>query len=331
MIDFFVQAKDDTLKILQLTDMQVIDSMQCRYEGRLSEVSMIEAHPSKMAETLFDDMDALVARTNPDLIIITGDISYGEFDDKGTSLLAFIETMEKYGIPWAPVWGNHDNETVLGVDWQCKQFENAKHCLFKKGNTVGCCNYTVGLKNKAGELVRVLYMLDSNGCGNVSELSLAQGVKRTIGFAEEQLAWVEENYAAICKEYACEVPTFACFHIEPKDYWDALKIKGYVDRENFKPIDLDPATGDFGAIHEISWPGEEDAPHITPTLKKINADGVFFGHSHVNDASVEYDGIRWTYGVKTGRYDYHEKDKLGGLTITLPSDGKNFVIKHEKI
>ena len=168
MIDFSVFQKNKEFRILQLTDMQIIDSMQKRFPERLCEEETEKWKPSNMNGMLFDDMDRLVAETNPDLIIITGDITYGEFDDTGSSLLAFIEKMESYNIPWAPVWGNHDNESVLGVDWQCQQFINAKNCMFKKGITVGCSNYVIGIKDDDGNLLRLVYMMDTNGCHNAS-------------------------------------------------------------------------------------------------------------------------------------------------------------------
>ena len=60
---------------------------------------------------------------------MTGDIIYGEFDDKGTSLINLINAMESFGIPWAPVFGNHEQESMKGADWQSEQLENAEHCL----------------------------------------------------------------------------------------------------------------------------------------------------------------------------------------------------------
>ena len=43
------------------------------------------------------------------------------------------------------------------------------------------------------------------------------------------------------------------------------------------------------------------------------------GHDHVNDSSIEYEGIRLTYGVKVGTYDYHNQQ--GATKITIFKDG----------
>ena len=327
MIDFSVIQKGKELRILQLTDMQIIDSTQKRFSERLSEGETEKWQPQNMQEMLFGSMDRLVAETNPDLIIITGDITYGEFDDTGKSLLAFIEKMESYHIPWAPVWGNHDNESVLGVDWQCQQFINAKNCLFKKGITVGCSNYIVGIKNGQGELLRLVYMMDSNGCYNASKLSVLQGVKTAVGFASQQMDWMRVSYANICQTYGKSVPSFVCYHIETIDYLRILEQKGYYNAKAFCKHDIIPNGEDFGDIHETMWAGEEPIS-VLPTFKAVNVDGAFFGHSHVNNASIVGEGIRWTFGLKTGLYDYHEKEKLGGTLITLSNECSQFSIEH---
>ncbi len=84
---------------------------------------------------------SLVAQTNPDLIFITGDVVYGEFDDSGRSLEQFCAFMNGLCIPWAPVFGNHDNESARGVAWQCDLLESGEYCLFRRGNVTGNGNY----------------------------------------------------------------------------------------------------------------------------------------------------------------------------------------------
>lgn len=329
MIDFVVTQKKKDFKILQLTDMQIIDASQRRFADRLCNIEIEKLQPDNMNEMLFDSMDNLIKETCPDLIVVTGDIIYGEFDDNGNSLKAFIDKMESYGIPWAPVWGNHDNESVLGVDWQCEQFTLAENCLFKKGSTVGCSNYIIGIKNENGKLIRLVYMMDSNGCHNASNTSILQGVRQVVGFTSQQTEWMRSTYAQICKEHNKTVPCFVCFHIEPIDFIKILENKGYYDTNNFKKHDIAFNGEDFGQIHESICAGEAPVS-VLSTFKEIHVDGVFFGHSHINNASIVDHEIRWTWGLKTGKYDYHEDDKLGGTLITVSNDGRNFTICHKK-
>ena len=82
----------------------------------------------------------LVNDKKPDLITLSGDNAWGYI-----SYLEVIEFIDSLGIPWAPVFGNHDNESLKGVDWQCRQLEAAEYCLFKQGDLTGNGNYSVGI------------------------------------------------------------------------------------------------------------------------------------------------------------------------------------------
>ena len=101
--------------VLQLTDTQIIDAAQAR-PNRVHDPVFWAT--DQVEERCYDYITEIIGATNPDLIILTGDIVYGEFDDSGTALISFIKFMEGFRIPWAPVFGNHDNESEKGVDWQ---------------------------------------------------------------------------------------------------------------------------------------------------------------------------------------------------------------------
>ena len=47
---------------------------------------------------------------------------------------------------------------------------------------------------------------------------------------------------------------------------------------------------------------------------------MFFGHDHINDFAHEYEGILFSYGVKSTDRVYFADDMLGGQTITIKSD-----------
>ncbi len=76
-------------------------------------------------------IDELVKKVKPDLITVTGDQGYGT----KKSILYVGSLLDRYGIPWAPVFGNHDNdEGELKTGQQAYLYENSfKNCLFKSG------------------------------------------------------------------------------------------------------------------------------------------------------------------------------------------------------
>ena len=132
LVDFVVKVKGKEPVILQLTDTQIIDASQARTQNRLKEDEKKYWETDKLEERCYSFIRETISETKPDLILITGDLVFGEFDDSGTSFSSFINFMESFNILWAPVFGNHDNESFKGVDWQCQQLERAKNCLFKR-------------------------------------------------------------------------------------------------------------------------------------------------------------------------------------------------------
>ena len=125
--DFVVSLSEDRIntkiKILQLTDMQVIDSSQRRTPDRIRADEIAAWDPKNFDAQCGNHIRSLIAQTKPDLIIMTGDIVYGSFDDNGTTLDWFCNLMDSFKIPWAPTFGNHDNESRKGVDWQCARLK----------------------------------------------------------------------------------------------------------------------------------------------------------------------------------------------------------------
>ena len=97
------------VRILQLTDIQIIDASQQRYVGRLRGGEEIRWLPENVWENAFRFVDEAVSRTDPHLLVITGDNVYGEFDDSGAQNRAFVKFIDSFRIPWATVFGNHDN------------------------------------------------------------------------------------------------------------------------------------------------------------------------------------------------------------------------------
>ena len=156
--DFVVQLgdkrKNTKIKLLQITDMQFIDSMQRRTPDRLRIGEINAWIPENFDKQCGNQIRSLITQTNPDLIFITGDMIYGSFDDKGSTFEWFCVFMDSFEIPWAPVFGNHDNESVKGVAWQCEKLQKSKNCLFRRGNVSGNGNYTVGIAT-GDKLIRV--------------------------------------------------------------------------------------------------------------------------------------------------------------------------------
>ena len=300
--------------VLQITDTQMIDGSQIR-PGREG-VSATFYAKANIQKYCYDYVTEVIEATNPDLIILTGDNVYGEFDDNGSVWTSFVEFMDSFDIPWAPIFGNHDNESKMGVDWQCEQLMKAENCLFDQKELTGNGNYSVGIA-QGGELKRVFYMLDTNGCGNASEASLANGhTVKAVGIQGDQVDWYTKQIGVL-KEYAPETKISFAYHIQQNAFAEAYAKYGFESGKQQQDINVDlienKAEGDFGYIgRDLKGEGS----YLTVAeLKKLGVDSVFVGHEHCNSASVVYEGIRFQFGQKSSTYDRFNRLEANGTVV----------------
>lgn len=325
--DFVVRLSDDRknskIKILQITDTQVIDSMQRRSTSKLREDEIIAWKPENFDGHCGNHIRSLVAQSNPDLIIITGDIIYGSYDDNGSVLDWFCKLMDSFKIPWAPVFGNHDNESLKGVDWQCARLKQSPYCLFERGEVSGNGNYSVGVAI-GDNLIRVIHMLDSNGCSDGTDPSII----KEKGIYADQIELVKSNTSKIERAQGKPIPAFMALHIPISCFITAEVSKQYNgELGEFYTLGVDRIAkdGDFGFKLE-GFNGIEVGDNFIDFLHSLSIDGVFAGHVHDSCTCIEYEKIKWVLGLKTGQYDYHVPGQLGGTLITL--EGEGFAVSH---
>lgn len=324
LVDFVVQVEEGRDPVvLQLTDTQIIDAAQMRTEDRLGTGAQEYWATDKMEDRCFAYIRETVEATKPDLILLTGDLVYGEFDDAGTSFTALVNFMESFGIPWAPVFGNHDNESAMGADWQCEQLENAAHCLFLQRELTGNGNYTVGIA-QGYDLLRVFFMLDSNG-GGKSEASMANGhTKKSVGFGQDQIDWYED-VAYNLSEYSPKTRLSFAFHIQTAAFTKAYAQYGFTNAGTAEsPIHItlldDKADGDFGYLGADLKSAWDTNGSVTQGMIDLGADSFFVGHEHCNSASVVYNGVRYQFGQKSSTYDRFNSLKADGSIVGAYSE-----------
>lgn len=342
LVDFTVEVESGReIRVLQLTDPQIIESEQQRVAGRLTSDNATRWSKENKEEMYKKYFTSIINESSPDLILLTGDLVYGEFDDSGEAFTEFVTFMDSFEIPWAPVFGNHENESAKGVDWQCSQLEASQYALFKQRELTGNGNYCVGLKQD-GVYKRVFFMLDSNGCANASATSLANGHTQTgYGFGEDQIEW----YTSLAQKMRYCVPELkisAAFHVQLATFEKACLKYGFVDgNANTNPVNLDTlankTAGDFGYLGENLANKWDEKENVYYGFKSLGFDSFFVGHTHRNSASIQYQGIRFQFGQKSSTYDsanYLQADGsystdysnnatpiIGGTSVTIDNDG----------
>ena len=332
LVDHVIEIEEDRdARILFLADTQIIDSAQMRTPTRLNQTAIENWAPDRMEENCFKYIEDAVNKVQPDLIIILGDIVYGEFDDAGTSLLALIEEMESYQIPWAPLYGNHENESAKGAKWQNQMLEEAEYCLFKKGDTDGNGNYTIGIK-QGDSLVRTFYIMDSNHCKNAYNPE-ENDVITTMGFTSNQIVWLHNRMEALQTAYQQTVPSSLCYHVPTEEYvlaeqqYSSQSASYTIGTEVQKAVGVDDFGSNRGSLTNQNFVAPtNNGEAFLSILKKFGVDTVFSGHLHKTNTSIMYEGIRWTFGLKTGTYDSYNSGELGGTQMLLGEE--EYSIKH---
>ena len=258
-----------------------------------------------------------VEKAKPDLITLTGDNAWG--------MLSYIELckyIDSYGIPWAPVMGNHDGQRTPSEFWCAYQFTSSKNCLFKFGpEDMGYGNYIINITEN-GKIIHTLFMMDTHSDADDTEAGkINLGTDGSAGYDHlwaNQLEWYEWAVDGITASAGKTVESTAFMHIPVVEY-DTYYAQ-YYDKENDCWKD-EYADDCFGVNHEDVCCAHGNNGFFALCKRLGSTKNIIVGHDHVNSSSMLVDGIRLSYGLKCGSGCYWESEMSGGSTLTIASDG----------
>ncbi len=304
---------DEEFKVLQLTDVHIGGGSFSIGKDRMA----------------FNAVKTLVNVVRPNLIVFTGDIVYpvpfqsGTIDNRRATEL-FTSLMDSLGVYYAVTFGNHDTEdySLYRRDDLYNIYRSSKYCLIDRAENVDDINYAINVKNSEGLITQTLYMMDTHSYveGFISEYD---------GLHENQIAWYESevtrmnNINKSIDENAATVKSLVFIHIpftEYKSAWEEYKANGYADGGNVKYF--------YGKAEEgsekVCCSVVEDN-FFEKAVELGSTQGVFCGHDHLNYWSLEYKGIRLTYGKSIDHLAYfgitEQHAQRGGTIITLDAEG----------
>lgn len=307
---------DDHFKVVQLTDVHIGG-------GFLS---------IKKDSMAINAVAAMITAEKPDLVVITGDIAYpvpfqaGTFNNK-TSAELFAQLMEKLGVYWVPVFGNHDTEAYSYYSRKkISEFysqEKFSHCLFQSGpeDVDGYGNSIINVKNTKGEITQSLVMLDSHSYVDNDYFGI---MWKYDTIHDSQVKWYEDSLNKIKAENNDIMPkSLAFFHIAIPEYktaWDEYRANDFNDTENVKYI-----YGKAGEKDYSVYTSEYNYGFFDKVKELGSTQGMFCGHDHLNNFSIDYKGVRLTYGYSIDYLAYTGIMKFGlqrGCTvIDIAPDG----------
>lgn len=298
-------------KILNITDPQ------------LSNEEWADTHKNRAILT--HTITELVKSAEPDLITVTGDLAWAGHDDAYDALADFLDS---FGIPWAPIWGNHDNQGgAKAVDAVATRYLSRPLCVYEKGDpSLGNGNYVIAVEEN-GKVIEGIIMMDSHDKTPYTSPDGAES-NEWAKLLPEQLLWYREQIKML-EDLGCNDTTLM-LHIPIYAYREAWNtaVNPEIDPSCVKPENsTDIAnwssgyTDSFGVKYEeiSSYPQDEGMFDLITALGSTKH--ILCGHDHVNNYVITYKGVKFIYGLKTGAGCYWNPILNGGTVLRIGENG----------
>ncbi|MDR0756771.1 MAG: metallophosphoesterase family protein [Tannerella sp.] len=278
---------DGKFKIMQVTDTHIIwDS----------------PHSQETVVMLQQTLDA----EKPDLVIFTGDVVTGKPYRKGLDMV--IEPVISRQIPWALVFGNHDDEQDLSRKELAELLQGYPFFagkMKKIKNVTGYGNYVLEVRGHGSNRTKaLLYCMDSHAYSTLKPVVDGYG-----WFAFDQVEWYRRTSDKYTSANGGQpLPALAFFHIPLPEYRLASR----------------EGTVRVGARLEDECAPDVNSGMFLAMLEKGDVTGTFVGHDHVNDYVLNYHGIALAYGRFSGSKTTYTQLKNGVRLVELTEDRHGF-------
>jgi predicted MPP superfamily phosphohydrolase len=245
-------------------------------------------------------MNKILDSEHPNLVVLSGDNTDGKCKSAGDikkAISNIAEPMESRKIPWAVVFGNHDDEHgIMNKEEMMNYYMSFKYNIseigYKTEDRIG--NYNLLIYDSKEDIPQSnIYLLDS---GKYSDLSSGDYAYINLN----QIAWYKNTSKTLKQKYNRLIPSLMFFHIPLPEFYKAWKT-GFIDGERLE---------------------SESCPKINSKLfdalvKNGDVKGIFVGHDHINSYCASLKGIRLGYARSAGYGTYGKKDVPRGSRVFL--------------
>ena len=289
---FIAQAKEPVLryteegkfKIVQLTDIHYIHN----------NTSSIEA---------MQRISDIIDKEAPQLIMLTGDIIYGE--PAKESMLDVVAAIKDKGIPFGMMYGNHDDEFKLSREELfnlTKPIPNNITSTIK--NLSGVTNYILEVKGSQSNAIEsLIYCFDSHAYSKLPGIGGYDYIK------QDQIDWYrKESSRYTQKNNNKPYLALSFFHIPTPEYKMATLVKRAEVKGNFTEGICSP---------------EMNSGLFTAMREQGDVKGIFVGHDHDNDFTVNWHGILLAYGRYSGGETVYNNLGENGVRVVELTEGSN--------
>ena len=287
-------------------------------------------------------LESMVEATKPDLVLFPGDISGCNIGVRNEKELRdylddLMEYMEVHHVPWAHVYGNHDDNLGLLRQEQETIYESYSYCVSKRSpDTIdGVSNYVLPILAHDKDVpVFNVWGLDSHndnfifkaeyGLGDEVQICLRNhmgqgGINDNARY--NQIEWYMNTSKAIENAFGRKIPAILYQHMPLPEY--ALIPKNGT------------ATQMEGNFLDEICSNELNFGMFASCLQRGDVKGIFCGHDHLNDFTGVYCGIRLSY-CGAINYDCGCRDDIrGGRVVDIdekdPWNFKTYMVRLQSL
>ncbi len=337
---YYCFTTDENFKVMQLTDLHIGSGVMSKDEDQKA----------------LNAIAAMVTYEKPDLVIVSGDISFpvpyiaGTFNNKAT-VEVFATLMERLDVYWTVTFGNHDSEAYnyYKRDKVASFYSNPDYdyCLFQAGpaDVYGYGNQIIKVMKSNGLINKAIFIIDSNMYMADDPLGLkwhydnvhtdqiewySKEIDKMSAYNKEKLGLIgsllpgAENYTTVQSFIFQHIPVNE-FKTAYEDYVD----NGYADTADTKYL--------YGVMGEdpnglFSYGPMNPDNFFETILEKGSTKAMFCGHDHLNNFAFKYKGVVLAYGMSIDYLAYDGIDNYGsqrGCTIITIKPNTSWTSKLE--
>ena len=303
-----LRFKDGKFRIFAISDLHGV----CDYDTRLVR-----------------DLEALLDCVRPDFLFVLGDVVWEDALRSEEKLYSFLKDVfslvEKRNIPWAHVFGNHDNDVVWADFSQQSVYERFPLNLAKRGpeDIHGIGNYVLPVRaEKSDDIVFNIWGIDSHDSMSdfMREFKLGDPENKwdrqcvypsclhdwgsgydTLNI--DQVLWYYNTSLELEKYAGHKIPGIMGMHIPLPEYVIGYKNTAETYYEGTRREGVGCPVLNSGMFNALVDRGD---------VRTLVA-----GHDHINDYEATYLGIKMTYDAGLSYDGYCADDLRGGRVFEI--------------
>ncbi|GAB9467927.1 Purple acid phosphatase 29 isoform 1 [Globisporangium polare] len=277
-------------KILQLADLHFTGDPTTKCQDAPKNLPSDDSPCTEALMSTF--VDELLDAETPDFVVFSGDnVQTSSATKRQAAVDAFTKGVEQRKIPYAVIFGNHDDEAGFAREDIMKMVMQKTYSYAQRGPTDidGVGNYqlsvqapSTGAWGNANDSVFNMYFLDSGAYVNHTKYPDVKSIYDWI--KPNQVEYYRNLSVATQKQLTTPLPALMFFHIPLQEF-------------NYSSADLANVNG---AKNEAVQGSQVHSEIFSALVDRNEVKAVFVGHDHINEYCYKHQGVQLCYGGGAG-------------------------------